>query len=272
MSNNTTKSLSPNAQINAIIDAIRIPGIRKAAKPRAGARSATGVHLRLKDPDEMNVACGAAVGAAGKWFSGIVNGAVSLTQPLPARFGGGRLVETLSQLQDTCRRAAIVAVKKHRDPDWQDPRDVNAKPRPGPVSCNELLATFGDFSEYAPSVVGKAQASTPGGIATLRVAGTESKVTDEDLRDEIHEAGRQSAALEMLGHVIRLLPDGGEKRAALLERELADARRALRRVCENHGDASWNDSLNLADVVEKHLERYLGRHRAPPGTPPDRPD
>ena len=31
----------------------------------------------------------------------------------------------------------------------------------------------------------------------------------------------------------------------------------LRRVCESHGDNDWDNDLHLADVVEKHLERYL---------------
>ena len=39
--------------------------------------------------------------------------------------------------------------------------------------------------------------------------------------------------------------------------ELTEARTALRRVCATYGDNDWTDDLNLVDVIEKHLERYL---------------
>jgi len=32
----------------------------------------------------------------------------------------------------------------------------------------------------------------------------------------------------------------------------------LRMVCAEHGDNDWPDDLHLADVIEKHLARYLG--------------
>lgn len=39
------------------------------------------------------------------------------------------------------------------------------------------------------------------------------------------------------------------------EREQAVA--ILRQVCEKHGDNEWDETLHLADVVEKHLWRHL---------------
>lgn len=39
--------------------------------------------------------------------------------------------------------------------------------------------------------------------------------------------------------------------------ERVEAVRALRSVCERFGDTQWPDSLYLADIIEKHLERPL---------------
>lgn len=43
--------------------------------------------------------------------------------------------------------------------------------------------------------------------------------------------------------------------AWLIEREEAVAR--LRWLCEEFGDQDWDDNLHLADVIDKHLGRYL---------------
>jgi predicted secreted protein len=32
---------------------------------------------------------------------------------------------------------------------------------------------------------------------------------------------------------------------------------ALRRVCADHGDNDWDTNLNLVNVVDKHLARYI---------------
>ena len=42
-----------------------------------------------------------------------------------------------------------------------------------------------------------------------------------------------------------------------LELELDEARSVLRRLCAEHGDNDWDDDLHLADVINKHLGRYL---------------
>jgi hypothetical protein len=31
----------------------------------------------------------------------------------------------------------------------------------------------------------------------------------------------------------------------------------LRRICDYYGDNDWKDNLHLADIIEKHLEKYL---------------
>lgn len=41
----------------------------------------------------------------------------------------------------------------------------------------------------------------------------------------------------------------------VMERELAIA--ALRNVCESHGDNDWPDTLDLSDIIDKHLARHL---------------
>lgn len=41
----------------------------------------------------------------------------------------------------------------------------------------------------------------------------------------------------------------------ILEREAAI--RALRDVCERHGDNDWPEDLHLGDIIEKHLTRHL---------------
>jgi predicted secreted protein len=51
--------------------------------------------------------------------------------------------------------------------------------------------------------------------------------------------------------------DNQELNALRQERE--DAVKLLREICEEHGDNDWADDLHLADVLEKHLYRHLGK-------------
>jgi hypothetical protein len=46
-----------------------------------------------------------------------------------------------------------------------------------------------------------------------------------------------------------------QKAAWIQEREELVA--TLRLVCDHYGDNDWPDSLNLSDVIEKHLVRHL---------------
>lgn len=50
---------------------------------------------------------------------------------------------------------------------------------------------------------------------------------------------------------------GSRGKAAALAKERAEAVVALRSICAEHGDNDWEDNLNLADVIEKHLGRHL---------------
>lgn len=45
------------------------------------------------------------------------------------------------------------------------------------------------------------------------------------------------------------------------EREAALA--VLRRLCGEHGDLDWSEDMHLADIIEKHLGRYLFEEDAP---------
>lgn len=43
--------------------------------------------------------------------------------------------------------------------------------------------------------------------------------------------------------------------AGLIERE--EIISILREVCKDHGDNNWEEDLNLADIIDKHLYRHL---------------
>jgi predicted secreted protein len=44
---------------------------------------------------------------------------------------------------------------------------------------------------------------------------------------------------------------------ARLTVEREDTISALRGICEDHGDNEWDNNSHLADVVDKHLGKYL---------------
>lgn len=67
-------------------------------------------------------------------------------------------------------------------------------------------------------------------------------------------SGQQCAYREMLGVCLRGI-DAPPTERLQLERSAAVA--MLRSVCAEHGDNDWPDNLHLADVIEKHLWRYL---------------
>lgn len=85
-----------------------------------------------------------------------------------------------------------------------------------------------------------------------------TQTTKEDELEAQYEAGSRMAWLETLGHALRGLGRGGPEWDAarlIAERELVVS--LLRRICADHGDNDWDDDLNLSDVIEKHLARYL---------------
>lgn len=88
------------------------------------------------------------------------------------------------------------------------------------------------------------------------------KPTVEDRIERAYIEGGRMVHRLMLGMILRDLNSDGLKEdpiaeIARLRMQLEDTRRALRSVCEKHGDNDWSDNLHLADVVTKHLEPYL---------------
>jgi hypothetical protein len=68
--------------------------------------------------------------------------------------------------------------------------------------------------------------------------------------------GSRMAWTLMLQECLKHL-DGNDRTVAALISEREQAVTALRNVCKEHGDNDWDESLHLADVIEKHLGRHL---------------
>jgi hypothetical protein len=70
--------------------------------------------------------------------------------------------------------------------------------------------------------------------------------------------GSRRAFIDMLQLCLQHLgvhdPVAGQHRW-ILERQ--EAISTLRQMCADYGDNDWPDDLHLADVLEKHLARYL---------------
>lgn len=75
--------------------------------------------------------------------------------------------------------------------------------------------------------------------------------------DERWARGHRAATASMFRHCLRELGYGPyvDKARWISEREAAVA--MLRRVCEDFGDTDWEPRDHLADVIDKHLGRYL---------------
>lgn len=87
------------------------------------------------------------------------------------------------------------------------------------------------------------------------------KTDAEAERDERNYVeGSRMAWRHILSEALRRLDeedDLTEKRVAHLVAAREDVRAALRGICEEYGDNDWEDDLNLADVIEKHLRPHL---------------
>ena len=80
----------------------------------------------------------------------------------------------------------------------------------------------------------------------------------QDHDDEQQEIGYRSAWVELLELYLRNLgyqSNEAQHVAWISERERTVS--TLRWICAEHGDNNWPDDLHLADVIEKHLARYL---------------
>lgn len=81
----------------------------------------------------------------------------------------------------------------------------------------------------------------------------------ESEKERYYTEGHRMALRGVLLHVLGSLrcygePDLDGPRAVL---ELEATRQVLRRVCAKYGSTAWSDTLYIADVLEKHLERQL---------------
>jgi hypothetical protein len=65
---------------------------------------------------------------------------------------------------------------------------------------------------------------------------------------------------------VELGENGRDQAAWLIERQQAIA--ALLHLCKEHGDTDWDDSLNLADVIDNHLGRHLRERSKAPARKP----
>jgi predicted secreted protein len=76
-----------------------------------------------------------------------------------------------------------------------------------------------------------------------------------------YEQGQQIVWRRMLRKCItNLAPcfnESADKQFALLLAERSEAIAILRDLCEEFGDNNWDENLHLADIIEKHLGKYL---------------
>jgi len=77
----------------------------------------------------------------------------------------------------------------------------------------------------------------------------------EDEHERGYVAGQQSLAIEIID---RCRMSAGVFFPDDYSSERAQTVLSLRRVCAQFGDNDWPDDLHLVDIIEKHLERYLG--------------
>lgn len=76
--------------------------------------------------------------------------------------------------------------------------------------------------------------------------------------EQSYVAGQRSVASRLLRIALSELGYGGtEAEHARWIKEREEAVAALRTICEHHGDNDWDEHLNLADVIDKHLGRHL---------------
>lgn len=82
--------------------------------------------------------------------------------------------------------------------------------------------------------------------------------SNEDTADKNYALGSRAAWLTMMLTCLRELgydDTEAQKVAWIVEREAAI--QTLRSACEEFGDNDWTERLNLSDIIEKHLVRYI---------------
>ena len=79
------------------------------------------------------------------------------------------------------------------------------------------------------------------------------------MSEEDYIRGSKTAYRNMMIACMKELSDDENINEARLLAERDEAISRLREVCAKHGDNEWDDNLHLADIIEKHLWRYLNR-------------
>lgn len=80
------------------------------------------------------------------------------------------------------------------------------------------------------------------------------------IEENSYEQGSRMAYTLVLQRCLQGLGYDDEKAAEsrwIVEREAAIS--ALRDICSQYGDNDWDETLHLADIIEKHLHRNLGQ-------------
>ena len=76
--------------------------------------------------------------------------------------------------------------------------------------------------------------------------------------ETLYDAGKRQVWTQLLWLAATNLDLDIDKRTLVrLAKERDEAVTALRRICATHGGLDWPADLHLADILEKHLERYL---------------
>lgn len=71
--------------------------------------------------------------------------------------------------------------------------------------------------------------------------------------------GQRAIWLRLLSECLRGLGyDTPEAKQASWITEREEAIAVLRDVCAHHGDNEWDETLHLADIIDKHLANHLG--------------
>ncbi len=86
--------------------------------------------------------------------------------------------------------------------------------------------------------------------------------TVDEQRERSYLEGRRRAYIDTIMRSAEALGYGTSRaKMGALIAEIQEAKQKLRDLCERHGDNGWDESLYLADVIEKHLGRYLDAKR-----------
>lgn len=86
---------------------------------------------------------------------------------------------------------------------------------------------------------------------------TESTELEDDLAEEHYARGWKALGSRLVTQLAQECLEGEELSKVRLQIELADTRAVLQQLCETHGDNDWDDTLYLADALDKHLGNYL---------------